>query len=553
MEKSTVEGLRITSTAPASMAVVVQPGQWRRADGTTMAIEEPVRLPIRSAGQRLLHRQAYKIKGQAERSPAGWNGENIRGSGGDPYQRMVPGTLSVYNADRTVLYTADRDYVHDYYWGTIKRHPQGRIENGDKLSLDYAVWLCRYDAVVLTDEGRLVVVEGNEEAPESRELMLPEPPLVRDGLVLAHVFVAWGTDAIYDGGSRVRGNSSVGDSVAEEMPRLTGRYEDTECRTYCVEVVEGNPQATFVRIGATGEDYGLGVSLQADTMRWSEPFAWETGSPLPLWLNSAYGHHIDWGLALDWALMERASLPVGRRFEVEAVPELIFDLRFLEKREPVESIPVERGEGLGSVIDKFRAGSEPLRIAFFGESTTRSGHWPYQVIRGLKQLYPATRIFSSNVAVGGESSTRGRFRMDEEVLPLNPDLTFVEYMINDSCTGDLTAIRESMSEIVERLQAGGSHVVILSHNGMNPLFWEKGNSGNYMRFHRLYRELAEQYRCSFIGGYAYFHRLHEYGKHYLTELKGNMVNHPYGNVDAEWGPFDEATSSAIMRLFGESD
>lgn len=185
--KLSYSGLAVVPATPASMKVIVEPGSIVTGD-RVIELAEAYSVPIREAGQRQFIKQVYQIQGEGTASPSGWNGENIRGSGGMPYQRMVPGSLQVYSRDRKKRYMPEVDYIQDSYWGTIKRHPQGEIKAGEELSLDYAVWLCRYDAIVMLEDGTIQVVEGDSEAPESRELLLPEPPAVEAGFVLAHVF-----------------------------------------------------------------------------------------------------------------------------------------------------------------------------------------------------------------------------------------------------------------------------------------------------------------------------------------------------------------------------
>ena len=88
-------------------------------------------------------------------------------------------------------------------------------------------------------------------------------------------------------------------------------------------------------------------------------------------------------------------------------------------------------------------------------------------------------------------------RLENEVLSVQPDLIILEYLINDACSGNPK---------------------VIEHN------------------------------VAFVGGFTYYDHLHQYGKYFITELKGNMVNHPYGNVDTTWGAFDRVLSKAILRL-----
>ncbi|SFB39352.1 Lysophospholipase L1 [Cohnella sp. OV330] len=537
-----VSGLSVVSTAPASMAVVVQPGFLTIAD-RVVEVPREVKLPIRPAGRRQYSDQVYTIRGVGAVSPSWWNGEDIRGSGGAPYQRMVPGTLSVYSSDRGTKYAPDVDYTYDYHWGTVKRMSGGRIADGETLSLDYAVWLCRYDAIVLREDGSLTVVEGDVDAPEARELLLPEPPLVRDGFVLAHIFTGWGQSCVYGGESSL---SSM--STSSPPGALRGRYEDMVRRTYYVEIEPkpgGSPQ---LRIGATGEDYGTGLTPTRESLRWTAPRTFEWDEEFPLVMETAYGFEVDWGLGLAFPRPPQGDEDGRLQFTIEAIPEMIMDRRsVLAGDAPAASIPLEQTAHLAGFRQAMAAG-RPLRIAFFGESATRAGLWPYQVMEGLRTRYPDAKLFSSNVAVGGEQSAMGIHRLEKEGLAAAPDLVVLEYLINDACSGHVEAdIERTVRAILERILEYGAACMIVMANGVNPLFTKYGSKRHIRRIYALYRRLAAEYGVAFVGGFDYFDNLHRFGKYFVTELKGNMVNHTFGNEDTGWGPFDRVLGEAMLE------
>lgn len=534
-------GLSILPTSPPSMAVIVQPGELIFLD-RKVEIKEACKVNLRAAGQKQLTKQVYHIRGEGTTSPSFWNGEEMRGSGGAPYQRMVPDSLNVYSKNREIQYIPDQDYVYDYYWGTIKRHPQGKIADGEELSLDYSAWLCRYDALVLLEDGTICVVEGDSETPESRELLLPEPPVVREGFVLAHIFTGWGQACIYGGNSRVLGGA------VDAPVLLHGRYEDMVRRTYYVEIAQQlDDGKNYVKLAATGEDYGTNTVITNSTLRWTEPKPFEYGQKLPLVMKTAYENEVDWGLELEIEQLgvEEGTMPI--RYEIEAIPEMIFDMKhLLAGFSPLESIPLEQLDHLTQFKQSLLSGLS-VRIAFFGESTTRSGLWTYQMLSGLRAKYPDTRIYSSNVAIGGEGTVRGIHRLENEVLNVQPDLIILEYLINDACSGDPEITEKNIRTILERIKDSGAACLIVTNNGMNPFFTPHGAKRNFRFYHEMYRRLAAEYKVAFVGGYAYFDQLHHYGKYFITELKGNMVNHPYGNVDFTWGAFDRVLSDAILK------
>jgi hypothetical protein len=548
------KGLEVnTRMVSSSMELAVEPGSLIYSDGSVAELLERTNLLLRPAGTKAFNRQSYTIHGKGTRSPCGWNGEGIRGSGGAPYQRMVSGTLKVWNEDRTILFRPEQDYVHDEYWGTIKKHPDGAIPEGAKLSLDYEVWLCRYDAVVADVAGadnrmELCIVEGDVEAMESRELLLPNPPTVRSGYVLAHVFLGWGQTRIYNEDSYVLHPTGDYGKPGLTVPVLNGTYMDMVARTYVVEILAPLKDGQLLlRMGATGEDYGTGRMLDTSTLRWTEPMIYEKKSKIPLVLVSAYGSLVDWGLEIDLSCTDTSQLPENRIIKVVALPQMIFDLRN-QTSEIEDSIPIERIETLIPIVNKLKSGT-PVRIAFYGESTTRNGRWPYQLMEGLRQLFPLAIIKSSNIAVSGENSLVGIRRLQDEVLNLQPDLVLVEYMINDTCTGKPVEVEKNQRRIIEMIQSIGAVCMLITGNGMNPLFSIHGSSRQFHATYETYRQLAAEYKCAFVGGFQLFSRLHQFGIYFLTELKGNMINHPYGNVDPHWGSFDRELSRSILNGF----
>ncbi|MDG0793876.1 SGNH/GDSL hydrolase family protein [Cohnella ginsengisoli] len=549
--KTSYSGLAVIHTRPASMNVIVEPGRIA-AGNRVVELAETATICIRAAGQRRYNDQRYRIVGEGTASPSGWNGEDIRGTAGMPYQRMVPGSLQVYSKDREKRYVPEADYTQDSYWGTIKRHPQGEIGADQELSIDYAVWLCRYDAIVLQEDGTIRVVEGDSEAPESRELLLPEPPAAATGFVLAHVFTGWGQSCIHGGGSLVAADRSSSLRSPDWLPVLTGRYEDMVERTYVVEVgaAEGDSEGHYqVRIGATGEDYGTSQNLTIDQLRWTEAKPLPHDRKVPLLLQSAYRYPVSWGLELDFSPSgSDANVDLSGTYKVTAYPEMIFDRRqALDGSDPLDVIPLERRGHLDGFRDKLASGL-PVRIAFFGASNARHGLWPAQVVGALRQTYPRAAISTSVIAYGGEEMRHGRHRFRHEVLSVAPDLIVMEYFINDVCYGRPEETEEAARYLLQSMRDAGIPCILLTNNGANPLFSGNGSSSSFRRYHELYRRLAAEYEVAFVGGYGYFSNLHTFGKYFMTELKGNMVNHPYGIVDRNWGLFDRVLSGAILKM-----
>jgi lysophospholipase L1-like esterase len=61
--------------------------------------------------------------------------------------------------------------------------------------------------------------------------------------------------------------------------------------------------------------------------------------------------------------------------------------------------------------------------------------YPFQVLKGLKELYPYAVVNIINTSIGGENSISGADRFESEVLIHKPDVLFLDYALNDTRMG----------------------------------------------------------------------------------------------------------------------
>jgi len=87
--------------------------------------------------------------------------------------------------------------------------------------------------------------------------------------------------------------------------------------------------------------------------------------------------------------------------------------------------------------------------------------YPAQLQRRLKERFPTVVLNSIVTAIGGEDSVRGAARFDRDVLPLRPDVVCIDYALNDRRVG-LTAARTAWISMIERAQAAGAKVILLT-------------------------------------------------------------------------------------------
>lgn len=76
-----------------------------------------------------------------------------------------------------------------------------------------------------------------------------------------------------------------------------------------------------------------------------------------------------------------------------------------------------------------------LTIAYFGGSITEGGEengWRRLTTKWFEAQYPDTKITEINAAIGGTGTDLGVYRCDRDVIAHKPNLTFIEFAVNDS-------------------------------------------------------------------------------------------------------------------------
>ena len=118
-----------------------------------------------------------------------------------------------------------------------------------------------------------------------------------------------------------------------------------------------------------------------------------------------------------------------------------------------------------------------LEVVCFGDSTTAARPGVVTYCETLQREYSATVV---NRGVPGNTTMDARARFDRDVLELRPDLVFILFGINDSSIDvwknppqdrprvSLEDFRGNLRYFVDRLQAAGAQVVLMT---FNPMHW----------------------------------------------------------------------------------
>ena len=146
-----------------------------------------------------------------------------------------------------------------------------------------------------------------------------------------------------------------------------------------------------------------------------------------------------------------SDIPDGKIFvgyknaEGAVVTEAVVTSEIIEYTSVLRNIPQgdyinERGN-LANIKAKIDEGK--LNVVFLGGSVTSGakstgrGRWGSRVIDYLRAEYPDAEINEINVGIGGTGSRLGAFRLAEDVIAKDPDLVFVDSVMNDAYNGEL--------------------------------------------------------------------------------------------------------------------
>jgi lysophospholipase L1-like esterase len=140
------------------------------------------------------------------------------------------------------------------------------------------------------------------------------------------------------------------------------------------------------------------------------------------------------------------------------------------------------------------AAAEPLvksgdKVIFLGDSITAGGTWPggYITLTALGLKAAGIDIKASNAGVGGNRSREMLARLDRDVLNYKPNWVLVSCGVNDSNTGEYGVpadeYRDNVAKIVERSQAAGAKVMVLT------------NTVGREDFSQIMRDVVKEKKC----------------------------------------------------------
>jgi lysophospholipase L1-like esterase len=182
---------------------------------------------------------------------------------------------------------------------------------------------------------------------------------------------------------------------------------------------------------------------------------------------------------------------------------------------------------------KLRAG-EKVRIVAYGDSITAGGEatepglifWE-RWANALREKYPRVCIETTNGATGGDTSAQGLQRLQEKVLPQNPDLVLIGFGMNDHNREGfgvpLDAFAGNLRTMIARIRAStGAEIILFSAFPPNPK-WHYG-SHSMEAYADATERVAREEHCTFADVYHLW--MSVAGRKKPEDLLGNNINHP---------------------------
>lgn len=148
--------------------------------------------------------------------------------------------------------------------------------------------------------------------------------------------------------------------------------------------------------------------------------------------------------------------------------------------------------------------------------------YPALVLGKIKARYPFAVVNVIVTAIGGENSERGASRFEEDVLPHQPDVLFIDYGLNDRGL-PLETSYEAWSSMIQKAKSRDIKVILLTPSPDQRVDYSDPNNELKRQTDQIIR-LAGEHQVGLVDSYQAFEFL--YAKKKKLKKYMSQVNHP---------------------------
>lgn len=181
-------------------------------------------------------------------------------------------------------------------------------------------------------------------------------------------------------------------------------------------------------------------------------------------------------------------------------------------------------------LENFFKSKKDITIGYIGGSITEQDGYRPVLTSFFHKAYPDNEITEINVAMGGTNSFLGVSRTERDLISKNPDITVIEFSVNDHSSEYNTFFGRTYEGIIRKLKKSNPDMLIigvgLTTKTMNDDFYEKGELPPAVSFHK---EVCEYYKVPFINaGEMLYNHIKENSETMLKYTNDNVHTNKTG-------------------------
>ena len=128
--------------------------------------------------------------------------------------------------------------------------------------------------------------------------------------------------------------------------------------------------------------------------------------------------------------------------------------------------------------------------------------YPHLLRVALNERFPYAVLNVTTTAIGGEASDAGAARFERDVLPLRPDVVFIDYALNDPRIG-IAKAKVAWQSMIDRCKKAGIPVILLTPTADLAVKLSDGNAP-LNRIAEMIRTMAAENHVGLVDSLAAF-------------------------------------------------